>query len=65
MFRGIYHGKQAHQDDLHDVVQRALDVGCKKMMITGSNLQESKNAVDLARSYRELPLPHRPHPLNL
>ena len=34
------------------MVQRALDVGCKKMMITGSNLQESKNAVDLAKQYR-------------
>jgi TatD DNase family protein len=51
VFRGVYHGKQAHEDDLKDVIQRALDVGCKKMMITGSNLQESKNAVDLARQY--------------
>ncbi|ETN40461.1 uncharacterized protein HMPREF1541_04738 [Cyphellophora europaea CBS 101466] len=51
VFRGQYHGKQAHEDDLHDVVQRALDVGCKKMMITGSNLHESKHAIDLAKQY--------------
>jgi TatD DNase family protein len=55
IFRGIYHGSQRHEDDLQDVIQRALDVGCKKMMVTGSNLVESENAVKLARSYRESP----------
>ncbi|RMD43102.1 hypothetical protein DV735_g2007, partial [Chaetothyriales sp. CBS 134920] len=48
VFRGIYHGKQAHPDDQKDVIQRALDVGCTKLMITGSNLEESKHAVSLA-----------------
>jgi Tat protein secretion system quality control protein TatD with DNase activity len=52
VFRGVYHGKQAHEDDLSDVVQRALDVGVKKLMITGSNLKESHHAVDLAKQYR-------------
>lgn len=52
VFRGQYHGKQAHEDDLDDVVQRALDVGCAKMMITGSNLQESHHAVEIAKQYR-------------
>lgn len=55
VFRGVYHGKQAHEDDLNGVVQRALDIGCKKMMITGSNLRESQHAIDLARQYRECP----------
>ena len=54
VFRGAYHGKQAHEDDLKDVVQRARDVGCDKMMVTGSDLKESKHAVDLARQYRRL-----------
>ncbi|ETI23169.1 hypothetical protein G647_04966 [Cladophialophora carrionii CBS 160.54] len=51
VFRGVYHGKQAHEDDLDDVVQRALDVGVQKLMITGSNLIESHHAVDLAKKY--------------
>ncbi|EXJ62974.1 TatD DNase family protein [Cladophialophora yegresii CBS 114405] len=51
VFRGVYHGKQAHEDDLDDVVRRALDVGVKKLMITGSNLVESHHAVDLAKKY--------------
>lgn len=52
VFRGEYHGRKAHEDDLADVVQRALDVGCTKLMITGSNLKESRHAVDLAEQYR-------------
>ncbi|OAL37725.1 hypothetical protein AYO20_02902 [Fonsecaea nubica] len=51
VFRGVYHGKQAHEDDLDDVVQRALAVGCTKLMVTGSSLTESKHAVDLAKQY--------------
>ena len=52
VFRGTYHGKQAHDDDLDDVVQRALDAGCTKLMVTGSDLKESRHAVDLAKQYR-------------
>ncbi|KAF4766831.1 hypothetical protein HAV15_010387 [Penicillium sp. str.  len=51
VFRGEYHGKQAHEDDLDDVVQRARDVGCSKFMVTGSDLVESKLAVHIASKY--------------
>ncbi|KAK5090736.1 hypothetical protein LTR05_000912 [Lithohypha guttulata] len=51
VFRGIYREKVAHEDDLGDVIQRALDIGCTKLMITGSNLVESKNAIDIAKQY--------------
>ncbi|EXJ86391.1 TatD DNase family protein [Capronia epimyces CBS 606.96] len=51
VFRGAYHGKQAHPDDLDDVVQRALDAGCTKLMVTGSSLQESRHAVEIAKRY--------------
>ncbi|CEJ59444.1 Putative Hydrolase, TatD family protein [Penicillium brasilianum] len=51
MFRGHYHGKQAHDDDLDDVIQRAKDVGCAKFMVTGSDLVESEAAVQIARDY--------------
>lgn len=53
VFRGIHHGKKAHEDDLDDVLQRAVDVGCVKMMITGSDLNESKKAVQMAKEHRE------------
>lgn len=50
MFRGIYHGKKAHEDDFQDMVQRASDVGVKKMIITAGNLSESQDALDLAKT---------------
>lgn len=52
MFRGTYHGKKVHDDDLEDIIQRAQVAGCTKMMITGSNLRESRHAIDLAKQYR-------------
>merc|ERR1712000_372480 len=51
VFRGEYHGKKAHDDDLEDVIQRALDVGCTKFMVTGSSLKESQHAVEIAKQY--------------
>ncbi|KAF2809556.1 deoxyribonuclease tatD [Mytilinidion resinicola] len=51
VFRGKYHGKQSHQDDFADVLQRALDAGCEKLMVTGSDLKESKHAVELAKQH--------------
>ncbi|KAJ5373383.1 hypothetical protein N7517_005389 [Penicillium concentricum] len=51
VFRGEYHGKQAHEDDLDDVIQRARDVGCSKFMVTGSDIVESKHAVQVASKY--------------
>lgn len=52
VFRGVYHGKQGHEDDLEQVVQRALDVGCMKLMVTGSDLKESAHAIELAKRFR-------------
>lgn len=53
MFRGRYHGKQAHEADLDDVIQRAKDVGCSKFMVTGSDLVESAEAITIAKNYRK------------
>lgn len=53
MFQGSYHGKQAHEADLDDVIQRAKDVGCAKFMVTGSDLVESAQAINIAKKYRQ------------
>lgn len=52
VFQGIYHGKRAHESDLEDIIQRATAAGCLKMMITGSDLEQSKIAIKLAETYR-------------
>ncbi|EON62686.1 hypothetical protein W97_01910 [Coniosporium apollinis CBS 100218] len=51
VYRGQYHGKKVHEDDLADVVQRALEAGCRKMMVTGSDLKESEHAIQIAREF--------------
>ncbi|KAL9095709.1 MAG: hypothetical protein Q9165_002141 [Trypethelium subeluteriae] len=51
VFRGIYHGKRGHHDDFEHVLQRALEAGCRKLMVTGSDLKESEHAVDIAKAH--------------
>ena len=50
-FRGEYHGKQVHEDDTKYVLERAIDAGCIKFMVTGSSLEESKKAITLAEEH--------------
>lgn len=52
MFRGVYRGKRIHEDDFEAVLQRAVGAGCVKMMVTGSDLEESGKAVGMAGEYR-------------
>ncbi|KAI8482435.1 TatD DNase [Branchiostoma belcheri] len=50
MFRGLYHGSQKHQDDLQDVLERAFNNGVEKIMVTGGSLQDSREALELAKT---------------
>jgi len=50
-YRGVYHGKRHHEADLPDVIKRALEAGCTKLMVTGSDLRESREAISLAEEY--------------
>ncbi|KAM3420587.1 hypothetical protein BST61_g3849 [Cercospora zeina] len=51
IFRGISHGKRAHEDDLQHIISRAREAGVQKMMITGSDLKESRGAIELAEEF--------------
>ncbi|KAJ7492782.1 Mg-dependent DNase [Mycena latifolia] len=49
VFRGHYHGKKRHDDDLHAILERAQNAGVKSMIITGTSLSESEEALALAK----------------
>ncbi|KAN0061994.1 hypothetical protein ACQY0O_005989 [Thecaphora frezii] len=51
IFRGNYHGKQAHDDDLERVLSRAKSAGVVAQIVTGGNLEESREALALAQLY--------------
>lgn len=51
IFRGVYHGKQRHDDDLSGLVDRARQVGCTKLIVTGSSFKTSRDALAIAKEY--------------
>ena len=50
MFQGVYRGKPKHEGDLAAVLSRAVGAGVEKIMVTGTDVDESKAAVALASS---------------
>ncbi|KAK5997157.1 Deoxyribonuclease Tat-D [Cladobotryum mycophilum] len=51
IFRGKYHGTQRHPDDLQDVVDRAREVGCTKLIVTGSDFKSAHEGLELAKEF--------------
>ncbi|KAF8560215.1 Mg-dependent DNase [Imleria badia] len=49
VFRGVYHGKKKHEDDLDMILERSYLAGVKSMIITGGSLHESELALSLAQ----------------
>ena len=53
MFRGVYRGKRAHEDDLRAVLRRARDVGVRDIIVTAGTLEEAREAMALVRETRD------------
>ncbi|XP_053615015.1 deoxyribonuclease TATDN1 [Plodia interpunctella] len=50
MYQGVYHGSKKHEPDLDKVLNRSWSYGMDKMIITGTNLPDSKKAIEFAHS---------------
>jgi len=48
MYTGVYHGSTKHQADLSQVIARSTNGGVERIIITGTNLSESKEALTMA-----------------
>ncbi|KAK8134273.1 hypothetical protein PG984_006285 [Apiospora sp. TS-2023a] len=51
IFRGKHHGTQRHPDDLSAVISRSQEVGCNKLIVTGSDFTSSREALEIAKQY--------------
>ncbi|KZT02417.1 uncharacterized protein LAESUDRAFT_752139 [Laetiporus sulphureus 93-53] len=51
IFRGYYHGRKKHDDDLEAVLERARAAGVQSMIVTGGSLHESREALEIAKQY--------------
>jgi TatD DNase family protein len=48
-FRGIYHGKQKHQEDILNVLERGKEMGVQRQIVTAGCLEDSVEALKLVR----------------
>jgi TatD DNase family protein len=51
MFEGRYNGKRHHEPDLAAVLARAAAAGVRRIILTGTNLEESRKALAFARAH--------------
>ncbi|ORM41008.1 putative deoxyribonuclease TATDN1 [Babesia sp. Xinjiang] len=51
MYKGLYNGKPRHIPDLPKVIERAQNIGVKKMVLTAGTLGEVHEALDICKEY--------------
>ncbi|WRT69483.1 uncharacterized protein IL334_006469 [Kwoniella shivajii] len=51
MFIGTYRGKHRHPSDLRQILDRAKEKGVERILITGTSMEENKEALKLAKEY--------------
>lgn len=50
MYQGIYHGSRKHQPDLDRVLERSWNNNLSRIIVTAGTLEESKKALEIART---------------
>lgn len=51
MYQGVYNGKKYHEADIPHVLARASQAHVQTMLLTGSSLEESRAAIQIANTY--------------
>jgi TatD DNase family protein len=54
MFRGVYRDKRRHPSDWDQILQRSWDNHLEKIVVTAGSLEESREALAIARSHPSL-----------
>lgn len=50
---GIYRGTFRHEPDLDEIIERAVNVGVKRIILTAGTVEESRQAVQMARLWNQ------------
>lgn len=50
MYTGVYNGRKVHEPDLMEVLKRSWANGLNKLIISGGNLEESRKALEIAKT---------------
>lgn len=53
-FQGIYRGKQYHDPDFGEVLKRAKEYGCERVMLTTMSLDGAKQNIELVRKFPDM-----------
>lgn len=51
MYKGTYNGHHQHNEDIEAVLQRAVEVGVRGVLLTGGSLKQSRAVIDMCKSY--------------
>lgn len=50
MYQGMYHGSKKHEPDVENVIHRAAINGVDKLIITGTDVESSRTALNMAKN---------------
>jgi TatD DNase family protein len=51
--KGEYYGKQRHEPDFHQVLERSIEHGVTHVILTAGTVEESKTALQVVRQHRQ------------
>lgn len=50
-FKGVYHGKQAHENDFEVVIERAREWGVQKFLFAAGHIEDAEDSYELSKGH--------------